>query len=415
MSQAQGRCSSPAACSLLARRPPRRPRPGERERIVAAGAPPGRGAELARDRAASSPPPRARSASSSSTRSTGCPRRRSCSASRSGSRSLFLAAALIVIGEAAGRRPRSSRRTTREPSIRPSRSGSSRSSRRAAPLTRRRLLGSALGAAGGSLGARAARARRLARARCSTSARFYVTPWRRGTRLVDEHGRPLRADEIEEKTFYTAFPEGADQEQLASPLVVVRLAAERSSTCRPERAAWRRRDRRLLEDLHPRRLRDLALPRAALRADRAEAGARLPVPLLDLRPGDRRHGDLRPGRPQAADAAADGRPQRRAARRAATSTGRSARPGGACGCGGRRRDPRHRPLRSTSARGTAPLLRKTLRYLFPDHWSFLLGEVALYAFIVLVAHRHLPDALLRATAPRRRLPRRLRAAAGAAR
>jgi ubiquinol-cytochrome c reductase cytochrome b subunit len=34
--------------------------------------------------------------------------------------------------------------------------------------------------------------------------------------------------------------------------------------------------------------------------------------------------------------------------------------------------------------GTAPLLRKTLRYLFPDHWSFLLGEVALYAFVVLV-------------------------------
>ena len=34
---------------------------------------------------------------------------------------------------------------------------------------------------------------------------------------------------------------------------------------------------------------------------------------------------------------------------------------------------------------TAPLLRKTLRYLFPDHWSFLLGEVALYAFVVLVA------------------------------
>jgi ubiquinol-cytochrome c reductase cytochrome b subunit len=35
--------------------------------------------------------------------------------------------------------------------------------------------------------------------------------------------------------------------------------------------------------------------------------------------------------------------------------------------------------------GSAPVLRKTLRYLFPDHWSFLLGEVALYAFIVLVA------------------------------
>jgi ubiquinol-cytochrome c reductase cytochrome b subunit len=35
--------------------------------------------------------------------------------------------------------------------------------------------------------------------------------------------------------------------------------------------------------------------------------------------------------------------------------------------------------------GSAPFLRKTLRYLFPDHWSFLLGEVALYAFVVLVA------------------------------
>jgi quinol---cytochrome-c reductase cytochrome b subunit len=34
--------------------------------------------------------------------------------------------------------------------------------------------------------------------------------------------------------------------------------------------------------------------------------------------------------------------------------------------------------------GGAPLLRKALRYLFPDHWSFLLGEVALYCFVVLV-------------------------------
>jgi ubiquinol-cytochrome c reductase cytochrome b subunit len=35
--------------------------------------------------------------------------------------------------------------------------------------------------------------------------------------------------------------------------------------------------------------------------------------------------------------------------------------------------------------GASPFLRKTLRYAFPDHWSFLLGEVALYAFMVLVA------------------------------
>jgi ubiquinol-cytochrome c reductase cytochrome b subunit len=34
--------------------------------------------------------------------------------------------------------------------------------------------------------------------------------------------------------------------------------------------------------------------------------------------------------------------------------------------------------------GGAPLMRRALRYVFPDHWSFLLGEVALYTFIVLV-------------------------------
>jgi ubiquinol-cytochrome c reductase cytochrome b subunit len=34
--------------------------------------------------------------------------------------------------------------------------------------------------------------------------------------------------------------------------------------------------------------------------------------------------------------------------------------------------------------GSAPFIRKALRYVFPDHWSFLLGEVALYSFVVLV-------------------------------
>jgi ubiquinol-cytochrome c reductase cytochrome b subunit len=35
--------------------------------------------------------------------------------------------------------------------------------------------------------------------------------------------------------------------------------------------------------------------------------------------------------------------------------------------------------------GSAPFARKALRYVFPDHWSFLLGEVALYTFLILVA------------------------------
>ena len=34
--------------------------------------------------------------------------------------------------------------------------------------------------------------------------------------------------------------------------------------------------------------------------------------------------------------------------------------------------------------GGAPFVKRALRYVFPDHWSFLLGEIALYSFVVLV-------------------------------
>ncbi len=55
---------------------------------------------------------------------------------------------------------------------------------------------------------------------------FLGTPWRRGRRLVDEAGRPLRAADIELDQFYTAFPEAlpeADKEEQGAPLIVVRL------------------------------------------------------------------------------------------------------------------------------------------------------------------------------------------------
>jgi ubiquinol-cytochrome c reductase iron-sulfur subunit len=55
---------------------------------------------------------------------------------------------------------------------------------------------------------------------------FLTTPWRRGKRLVDEHGRPYRAADIEEKNFYLAFPEratGDEREQMAASLVLIRL------------------------------------------------------------------------------------------------------------------------------------------------------------------------------------------------
>ncbi|HET8751278.1 MAG TPA: Rieske (2Fe-2S) protein [Gaiellaceae bacterium] len=55
---------------------------------------------------------------------------------------------------------------------------------------------------------------------------FLRTPWRRGRRLVDEHGKPYKASDIEEKNFYLAFPEGVGdegKEQMAASLVVIRL------------------------------------------------------------------------------------------------------------------------------------------------------------------------------------------------
>ncbi len=44
-----------------------------------------------------------------------------------------------------------------------------------------------------------------------------------------------------------------------------------------------------------------------------------------------------------------------------------------------------RAMRSGEQRlGAATGIRAMLRYVFPDHWSFMLGEIALYSFIVLV-------------------------------
>jgi quinol---cytochrome c reductase iron-sulfur subunit len=89
-------------------------------------------------------------------------------------------------------------------------------------FTRKRLLVLAGAGAGTALGA----------ALLTPAASFgpvfdvsslYRTPWRRGIRLVDEAGRVLVADDVEEDTFYTAFPEHADREQMGAPLVVVRL------------------------------------------------------------------------------------------------------------------------------------------------------------------------------------------------
>ncbi|HEX8752601.1 MAG TPA: Rieske 2Fe-2S domain-containing protein [Solirubrobacterales bacterium] len=89
-------------------------------------------------------------------------------------------------------------------------------------ITRKRLLIGAAGAAGAALGA-ALVVPAASFGPLLDTAPFYYSPWSRDRRLVDEEGKPYRADEIEPETFYTAFPEGAYREELAAPLVVVRL------------------------------------------------------------------------------------------------------------------------------------------------------------------------------------------------
>lgn len=88
-------------------------------------------------------------------------------------------------------------------------------------FTRRRLFKLGLLSAGGALGvAMLTPALSFGPLRVKF---FYGTPWRKGRRLVDEAGKPYRAADIEEKAFYTAFPEGADKEEQGSSIVVVRL------------------------------------------------------------------------------------------------------------------------------------------------------------------------------------------------
>jgi ubiquinol-cytochrome c reductase iron-sulfur subunit len=89
-------------------------------------------------------------------------------------------------------------------------------------FTRKRLVVASATVAGGTLGA-ALIAPIVSFGPVFDLESFVATPWRRGVRLVGDDGKPLSLEEIDENDFYTAYPEGADREQLAAPLVVVRL------------------------------------------------------------------------------------------------------------------------------------------------------------------------------------------------
>jgi quinol---cytochrome c reductase iron-sulfur subunit len=93
-------------------------------------------------------------------------------------------------------------------------------------LTRGKLLGLAAGGAGTAV-ALALLTPLVSLGPVFDTSRLRREPWRRGVKLVDEQGRVLHADDIELNTLHTAFPEGADPENIASPIVVVRVEPAR--------------------------------------------------------------------------------------------------------------------------------------------------------------------------------------------
>jgi ubiquinol-cytochrome c reductase iron-sulfur subunit len=103
-------------------------------------------------------------------------------------------------------------------------------------ITRKRLLLGAGAATGAALGT-AALTPALSLGPLWYTAPLDETPWRNGTRLVDEKGKPFLASDIDLRSFYTAFPEGANLEDIGSPVVVIRLDPTKLKLP-PERADW---------------------------------------------------------------------------------------------------------------------------------------------------------------------------------
>jgi ubiquinol-cytochrome c reductase iron-sulfur subunit len=102
-------------------------------------------------------------------------------------------------------------------------------------VSRRRLIAAAAGVAG--VGLAGAIALPVTALGPSVDDRLDGAPWRRGRRLVDHEGRPMTAADIEDGSFATAFPEGADQREMGSPVVVIRVPQE-GLRLPPGRESW---------------------------------------------------------------------------------------------------------------------------------------------------------------------------------
>jgi ubiquinol-cytochrome c reductase iron-sulfur subunit len=102
-------------------------------------------------------------------------------------------------------------------------------------ITRRKLIGGAAGVAG--LGLTAAVAIPVVALGPGVQEQLSDTPWHAGRALVSDEGDPILAADVNEGSFVTAFPRGADKENLGAPVVVVRVDPA-TLELPPERAMW---------------------------------------------------------------------------------------------------------------------------------------------------------------------------------
>ena len=105
---------------------------------------------------------------------------------------------------------------------------------RTAPVGRRKLLTRSLGLAGAALAA--AFAFPIRSLGPGPGNQLERTPWRRGTRVVDDHGNPVRADRVPVGSLITVFPEG-ETDAADAQAVLVRVE-EGIARPPPGREGW---------------------------------------------------------------------------------------------------------------------------------------------------------------------------------
>ncbi len=93
-----------------------------------------------------------------------------------------------------------------------------------AGVSRRRLLVGTAGTAGATVGVAAL----FPVASLGPRVEDYLstTPWKRGRRVVDSEGVPLKPEDVAVGTFRLAFPEGASRAQLGAPVNVIKEPLE---------------------------------------------------------------------------------------------------------------------------------------------------------------------------------------------